>query len=101
IAFDQAHPQLEGPWNDIIFQLADATNGRDAACAALRAATTPPFQAVIDQLMAANNLDAIIAMTNGPAWPNNDDPNAGDLNGHFEFFVGSSTAGAVAGYPDI
>jgi amidase len=51
--------------------------------------------------MADNNLDAIIALTNGPAWPTNDDPNEGDLNGHFELFVGSSTAGAVAGYPDI
>jgi amidase len=101
IAFDQAHPNLEGPWNDLIFQLADATNCRDAACAALRAATTPPVQAAIDGLMAADHLDAIIALTNGPAWPNNSDPNEGDLNGHFEYFVGSSTAGAVAGYPDI
>jgi len=39
--------------------------------------------------------------TNGPAWPTNDDPNEGDLNGHFEYFVGSSTAAAVSGYPDI
>jgi amidase len=101
IAFDQAHQNLEGPWNDAIFQAADATNGRDAACAALRAATTPPVQAAINSLMAANHLDAIIALTNGPAWPNNSDPNQGDLNGHFEFFVGSSTAAAVAGYPDI
>ena len=51
--------------------------------------------------MAANHLDAIIALTNGPAWPTNDDPNLGDLNGHFEYFVGSSTAAAVAGYADI
>jgi len=101
IAFDQAHPNLEGPWNDAIFEAADATNGRDGACGDLRAATTPPVQAAIDSLMAANNLDAIIALTNGPAWPNNDDPNEGDLNGHFELFVGSSTAAAVAGYPDI
>jgi amidase len=101
IAFDAAHPNLEGPWNDLIFQLADATNGRDADCAALRAATTPPVQSAIDQLMATDHLDAIIALTNGPAWPNNSDPNAGDLNGHFELFVGSSGAAAVAGYPDI
>jgi hypothetical protein len=40
IAFDAAHPNLEGPWNDAVFEGADATNGRDAACAALRAATT-------------------------------------------------------------
>jgi amidase len=101
IAFDAAHQNLEGPWNDVIFQLAEATGGRDAACAAFRQATTPPFQASIDQLMAANHLDAIIALTNGPAWPTNDDPTQGDLNGHFEYFVGSSTAAAVSGYADI
>ena len=101
IAFDQAHPNLEGPWNDAVFDAAEATNGRDAACAGLRTATTPPVQQAIDQVMAANHLDAIIALTNGPAWPNNADPDEGDLNGHFEYFVGSSTAGAVAGYPDI
>ncbi len=101
IAFDQAHPNLEGPWNDLIFELADATNGRDSACDDLRAATTPPVQAAINSLMADNHLDAIIALTNGPAWPNNADPNEGDLNGHFELFVGSSGAAAVAGYPDI
>jgi amidase len=101
IAFDQTHPQLEGPWNDLIFQLADATNGRDSACTAFRDATTPPLQDEINHLMDVNHLDAIIALTNGPAWPTNDNPNEGDLNGHFEFFVGSSTAAAVSGYPDI
>jgi amidase len=49
--------------------------------------------------MAANHLDAIIALTNGPAWPTNDDPNLGDLNGHFEYFVGSSTAAACRATP--
>src|SRR5881227_424366 len=48
IAFDQAHPELEGPWNDLIFQLADATNGRDSACDDLRTATTPPVQTAIN-----------------------------------------------------
>src|SRR5256714_2775260 len=101
IAFDAAHPNLEGPWNDAVFEAAQSTNGRDAECAAQRQATTPPVQAGIDQLMAANHLDAIIALTNGPAWPTNDNPNEGDLNGPFEYFVGSSTAAAVSGYPDI
>src|SRR6185295_18689641 len=87
IAFDQAHPNLEGPWNDVIFELAQATK--------------PPVQEAINKLMAVNHLDAIIALTNGPAWPNNDNPNEGDLNGHFEYFVGSSTAAAVSGYADI
>jgi amidase len=101
ITFDAAHPNLEGPWNDAVFEFAQGTNGRDADCAALRQETTPPVQASIDQLMTQNHLDAIIALTNGPAWPTNDDPNAGDLNGHFEFFVSSSTAAAVSGYPGI
>ena len=101
IAFNQRHPNLEGPWNDAVFEAAEATNGRDADCAALRAATTPPVQAAIDKLMADNDLDAIVALTNGPAWPNNDNPDEGDLNGHFEYFVGSSGAAAVSGYADI
>ena len=48
-----------------------------------------------------NDLDAIIALTNGPAWPTNANPDEGDLDGHFEYFVGSSTAAAVSGYADI
>jgi amidase len=56
---------------------------------------------VIDTLMQANNLDAIVALTNGPAWPTNSNPNEGDLDGHFEYFVGSSGAAAVSGYADI
>ena len=101
IAFNQRHPKLEGPWNDAVFEAAEATNGRDAACTALREATTPPVQAAIDKVMADNDLDAIVALTNGPAWPTNDDPTEGDLDGHFEYFVGSSTAAAVSGYADI
>jgi amidase len=101
IAFDQAHPELEGPWNDLVFQLAEGTKGRDQTCADIRADVTPPVQDAIDDLMADNDLDAIIALTNGPAWPTNDNPAEGDLDGHFEYFVGSSTAAAVSGYADI
>ena len=54
------------------------------------AATTPPVQDSIERLMEDNDLDAIIALTNGPAWPTNDNPEEGDLDGHFEYFVGSS-----------
>ncbi|HEY5660556.1 MAG TPA: amidase family protein [Gaiellaceae bacterium] len=101
IAFNNAHPNLEGPWNNAVWDAAQATNGRDAACTAFRTATTPPVQASIDGLMAANHLDAIVALTNNPAWPTDDNPNEGDLAGHFEYFISSSSAGAVAGYPDI
>ncbi len=101
IAFNAAPSGLEGPWNDAVFEAAEATNGRDADCAALREATTPPVQDAIDELMADNDLDAIVALTNGPAWPTNDNPDEGDLDGHFEYFVGSSSAAAVSGYADI
>lgn len=101
IKFNRDHPQLEGPWNDLVFKFAEDTNGRDAECAGIRAGVTPPLQAAIDALMAANHLDAIVVLTNGPAWPTNSDPDEGDLDGHFEYFVGSSTAAAVSGYADI
>ncbi len=99
IAFNEAHPELEGPWNSLLFELAEATNGRDQACASIRAGVTPPVKAAIDTLMETNDLDAIIALTNGPAWPTN--PEEGDLDGHFEYFVRSSSAAAVSGYADI
>ena len=103
IDFNHAHPELEGGgashWNSALFEAAQATNGRDADCAALRAQATPPTQAAIDDVMAANHLDAIIALTNGPAWVT--DPINGDLGGDFSLFVGSSTASAVAGYGTI
>ena len=101
IEFNQEHPELEGPWNDLVFELVEATDGRDQDCADIRAGVTPPVQDAVDELMAENDLDAIIALTNGPAWPTNDDPNEGDLDGHFEFFVGSSSAAAASGYADI
>jgi amidase len=101
IAFDQAHPALEGPWNDLVFEFAESTNGRDGDCADIRADVTPPVQDAIDDLMEDNDLDAIIGLTNGPAWPTNENPDEGDLAGHFEYFVGSSGAAAVSGYADI
>src|SRR3954447_22574502 len=51
--------------------------------------------------MAAHHLDAIIALTNNPAWPTNDNPNEGDLGGHFGYFISSSSGAAVSGYPGI
>lgn len=101
IAFNQAHPALEGPWNDLLFTWAEDTNGRDADCADIRAGVTPPVQDAIDALMDENDLDAIVALTNGPAWPINSNPDEGDLDGQFQYFVGSSSAAAVSGYADI
>ena len=104
IDFNNAHPELESGapesnWNSLIFDLAQATGGRDAACAAQRAIATPGAQAAIDDLMAADDLDAIIAPTNGPAWVT--DPVNGDLGGDFSTFIGSSGPPAVAGYANV
>jgi len=97
IDFNNAHPGLEGPWNSLIFDLAQETGGRaDPDCSTARAAATPVVQAAIDDVMAANNLDAIIAPTNNPAWVT--DPVNGDS---FDGFVSSSTAAAVSGYASV
>jgi amidase len=102
IVFNDTHKNLEGPWNSQIFVDSDLTGGRSsAACIAARAAATPPAQATIDGVLAANNLDAIIAPTNGPAWKTNSDPTKGDLDGDFSKFIGSSTPSAVSGYASI
>jgi amidase len=98
IRFNEAHPDLEGPWNSEIFVLADATDGRNStACRDARAAATPPTQQILDDLLA--DFDAIIGPTNGPAWVT--DPVNGDLGGDFSTFVGSSSASAISGYATV
>ena len=104
IDFNNDHPELESGapesnWNSLVFDLAQETGGRDADCAAQRAIATPGAQAAIDDLMAAEDLDAIIAPTNGPAWVT--DPVNGDLGGDFSTFIGSSGPPAVAGYANV
>ena len=104
IDFNNSHPELESGapesnWNSLVFDLAQETGGRDAACAAQRLIATPGAQAAIDDLMADEDLDAIIAPTNGPAWVT--DPVNGDLGGDFSTFIGSSGPPAVAGYPNV
>jgi amidase len=104
IDFNNDHPELESGapasnWNSLLFDFAQATAGRDAGCAALRAIATPGARAAIDGVMAAHNLDAIIAATNSPAWVT--DPVNGDLGGDFSTFIGSSGPAAVAGYVNV
>lgn len=97
IDFNEANPDLEGPWGSEIFELAEATGGRDAGCAAVRAeADAIAEQALADAL---EGLDAIISPTNGPAWLT--DPVNGDLGGDFSTFIGSSTPSAIAGTANI
>ncbi len=97
IAFNEANPDLEGPWNSQIFVDAEATGGRaDPACVAARAAATPVVQARLNALL--EDFDAIIAPTNGPAWVT--DPVGGDLSDGSPF-IGSSSASAISGYANI
>ena len=97
IDFNNDHPELEGPWNNLVFDLAEETGGRaDPDCTAARAATTPVIQAAIDAALAAHDLDAIVAPTNNPAWVT--DPVNGDS---FEGFIASSSPAAVSGYAGI
>ena len=100
IDFNNLNPDLEGPWNSLIFDLAQETGGRAAPdCVAARQLATSTAQAAIDDTLALYNLDAIIAPTNGPAWVT--DPVNGDLGGDFSTFVGSSSPSAISGYPNI
>ena len=100
IDFNEANPDLEGPWNSQLFVDAQATGGRASAeCQEAREFATSTAQAAIDDLMEAQDLDAIIAPTNGPAWVT--DPVNGDLGGDFSTFVGSSSPSAIAGYANI
>ena len=99
IEFNEDNPDLEGPWNSLIFELAEETNGRDEDCADVRELANEIARASIDDTMAEHDLDAIIAPTNGPAWLT--DPINGDLGGDFSLFIGSSSPAAIAGYANI
>jgi amidase len=100
IDFNDAHPDLEGPWNSALFVAAQETGGRASQeCQDARELATSTAKAAIDDLMKAQHLDAIIAPTNGPAWVT--DPVNGDLGGDFSTFVGSSSPSAIAGYANI
>jgi amidase len=98
IDFNNANPDLEGPWNSLIFELAESTGGRsDPACTAARTTADSVAESALSAALAG--LDAIVAPTNGPAWVT--DPVNGDLGGDFSTFVGSSTPSAITGWANI
>ncbi len=104
VDFNEDHPDLEGPWDSALFEIAATTGGRTGeGCAEARTAATEGTQAALEAVLEENDLDAIVALTNGPAWVTSDDPERGDLEGtqDFALFVGSSTASAVSGYGSI
>lgn len=97
IAFNEAHRAEEMPYfGQELFQRAQAKGPlttpayREALERNRRLARAEGLDAVLDQ----NHLDAIVAPTGGPAWLT-------DLVNGDHFGGGSSTAPAVAGYPNI
>jgi amidase len=98
IAFDNAHAAEEMPFfAQEIFEAAQATSGDltdPAYLAALAADKTFGGSEGIDLLLAQNNISAIVAPTDTPAWPT-------DLINGDHFIFGSSSAAAIVGYPII
>jgi len=97
IAFNRAYADLELEiFGQELFEMAQAKGDlsegeyRDALAVSRRLAGAEGIDAVMD----AHGLDALVAPTGAPAWPN--DPKLGD-----RYLGGSSRPAAVAGYPLI
>jgi amidase len=97
IAFNQREAARVMPWfGQDILEAANASGGLDdeAYRKALSEAKRMAGPEGIDAALAAHDLDALLAPSNGPAWLT--DPVNGD-----HFGGGSSQPAAVAGYPNI
>ena len=95
IAFDRADPvELSKFGQELFEQAAAAPAPTDPTYLKQRATATSLARRSIDETLAGQRLDAILAPTNSPAWKT--DYAAGDA-----FVLGSSTPAAVAGYPNI
>ena len=75
------------------------TNGRDQRLRRPRALATPVVRATYQWPDGRHNLDAIIALTNSPAWVTI--PTDATVGDDFSHFAGSSIAAAISGYADI
>jgi amidase len=96
IDYDNAHADVEMPWfAQEIFDLAQATDGlQDPTYKAALKASGPVMRKAIDDTLEKHNLDAIVSLTDSPAWTI-------DLINGDHFLTGSSTPAAVAGYPSV
>jgi amidase len=95
IRFNQQDPVELSEFGQDIFESAQAAPPiTDPTYQRQRATATDLARHSIDDLIAADHLDAIISPTNGPAWVT--DYSTGDA-----FELGSSMPTAVAGYPDV
>ena len=98
IAFNNAHAAQEMPFfAQEIFEAAQATSGDltdPTYLAALARDRVIGGSEGIDLLLAQNNISAIVAPTDTPAWPT-------DLINADHFIFGSSSAAAIVGYPIV
>jgi amidase len=97
IAFNKAHAAEELQFfGQEIFEQSQATSGdeTDPAYQQQRATLTGLQRRAIDETLAGQHLDAIMAATNSPAWVTT-------LGQGDAFSVGSSSPAAVSGYPSI
>ena len=96
IAFNQADPIELRFFGQDRFELAErAPSASDPVVVAARQRATSRARAIIDGALAAYDLDAVVAPTNGPAWLT--------TLGQGDAFTGpsSSRLPAVSGYPSI
>jgi len=96
IAFNEADPvELRYFGQDIFLAAQASPPTTDPAIVAARTRATATARALIDDTLAAHDLDAIVAPTNGPAWVS--------TLGEGDAFEGpsSSSPPAVAGYPSV
>jgi amidase len=97
IAFNQANAATVMPhFGQQLFEQAEATTGLDAPqyLAAKSAAHTTIGEQGIVAVMAANDLDALVAPTTGPAWMTS-------YQGGDAITGGASSPAAIAGYPHL
>jgi amidase len=96
IDFNNAHANKELKWfGQEIMEIAQSMGPlTDPAYIAARQSATSIAQHAIDDTMAANDLDAIIAPTNEPMWTT-------DLINGDHFTIGTSSPAAIAGYANI
>lgn len=97
IAFNKAHPEELRWFDQSLFDLADSKGGFDSPAyleAKAKAARLAGPEG-IDRLLAADELDLLVGVTNGPAWTS-------DLvNGDHYTGPSASQLPAVAGYPHL
>jgi amidase len=96
IAFNSANADTVMPhFGQDILELSQSKGALedDAYVAALQTSRSGARK-VIDEALAEHSLDALIAITNGPAWLTD------HINGD-AYHVGSSSYAAVSGYPNI